>query len=227
MAEKTVPVKVWDGWVRLFHWSTVLLLLVSYVTARARWIEWHMLSGSLLLALALFRLAWGVLGSETARFAAFLAGPRAALRHFAELRRGADDGAHPGHNPAGGWMVIVLLALLLAQGTTGLFSDDAELYRGPFADWIGYDASQAISAWHQRLFDLLLIAIGLHVAAIAAYRLAFGRRLVGAMVTGQAWFPAGSPAALRPPRPGNRAVAALLLAAALALGIYLWRLSLF
>ena len=78
MAGGMVTVKVWDGWVRLFHWSTVLLLIASYVTAKLRWIEWHMLSGGLLLGLVLFRLAWGVVGSETARFAQFLAGPRAA-----------------------------------------------------------------------------------------------------------------------------------------------------
>jgi cytochrome b len=227
MAEETVTVKVWDGWVRLFHWSTVLLLVCSYVTAKLRWIEWHMLSGSLLLALVLFRLAWGFVGSETARFAAFLAGPRAARRHLASLRRGAEPEARLGHNPAGGWMVLVLLGLLFAQGATGLFSDDAELYRGAFADWIGYDASQAVSAWHQRLFDLLLIAVGLHVAAIAIYRVAFGRRLVGPMVTGRVTLPAGSPAAATPPRDGSRALGALLLAAAVALGVYLWRLSLF
>lgn len=227
MTEKAVPVKVWDGWVRLFHWSTVLLVILSYATAKADWIELHMLSGCLLLALVLFRLAWGFLGSETARFASFLAGPGAAMRHFARLRRGEEEGAHAGHNPAGGWMVVVLLALLLAQGTTGLFSDDAELYRGPFADWIGYDASQVASAWHQRLFDLLMIAIGLHVGAILVYRLVFGRRLVRAMLTGRALVPAGSPAARRPPGAGNRAVAALLLAMALALGVWLWRLSLF
>ena len=223
MADGTVTVKVWDGWVRLFHWSTVLLLIASYVTAKLRWIEWHMLSGGLLLGLVLFRLAWGFVGSETARFSQFLAGPRAAMRHFASLRRGAEAEAHPGHNPAGGWMVMALLGLLLVQGTTGLFSDDAELYRGAFADWIGYDASQVASTWHQRLFDLLLIAIGLHVAAIAVYRVAFGRRLVGAMLTGRTAMPAGT----TPPRGGNRVLGALLLAASMTLGVYLWRLSLF
>lgn len=226
MGEKTVPVKVWDGWVRLFHWSLVLLVAVSYATAKARRFDWHMLSGSLVLALVLFRIAWGFVGSETARFAGFLAGPRAAIGHFAALLRGEAE-TTPGHNPAGGWMVILLLALLLAQGITGLFSDDAELYRGPLADWAGYDASEIISAWHQRIFDGLLIAVALHITAIATYRVAFGRRLVGPMVTGIALMPADSPAARRPPRMGNPLLAALLLAAAATFGVVLWRLALF
>ncbi|MBR0683194.1 hydrogenase [Roseomonas eburnea] len=226
MAGRTVRVKVWDGWVRLFHWSIVLLVAVSYATAKLRRIEWHMLSGCLALALVLFRIAWGFLGSETARFARFLAGPRAVLHHAAALLRGEDE-ARPGHNPAGGWMVVLLLALLLAQGVTGLFADDAELYRGPFADWIGYDASQRVSGWHARIFDLLLIAVALHVAAVATYRIAFGRRLVGAMVTGSAQFPADSAAARTPPRMGNRVLAALLLGAAAAMAVALWRLALF
>ena len=226
MTDRTVPVKVWDGWVRLFHWGIVLLVAVSYATAKARRFDWHMLSGSLALGLVLFRIAWGFVGSETARFARFLAGPRAGLRHFAALLRGEED-ATPGHNPAGGWMVVLLLALLLAQGVTGLFSDDAELYRGPLADWAGYDASEVISAWHQRIFDLLLVAVALHVTAIATYRIAFGRRLVGPMVTGVARLPEGSAAARKPPRMGSAVFAALLLGAAGALGVALWRLALF
>ena len=110
-------------------------------------------------------------------------------------------------------MVMALLGLLLVQGSTGLFSDDAELHRGAFADWIGYDASQVASAWHQRLFDLLLIAIGLHVAAIAVYRVAFGRRLVRAMITGRkpaAEVPAAEAIA------GSRALLAVLIVATLA-----------
>lgn len=226
MTDRTVPVKVWDGWVRLFHWSVVLLVAVSYATAKARRFDWHMLSGSLALGLVLFRIAWGFVGSETARFAGFLAGPRAALRHFAALLRGEAD-TTPGHNPAGGWMVVLLLALLLAQGVTGLFSDDAELYRGPLADWAGYEASEIISAWHQRIFDLLMIAAALHVAAIATYRFAFGKRLVGPMVTGVAHLPEGSAAAREPPRMGSAVLAALLFGAAGALGVALWRAALF
>ncbi|HYF06046.1 MAG TPA: cytochrome b/b6 domain-containing protein, partial [Acetobacteraceae bacterium] len=80
-------VAVWDPWIRLVHWTIVLLIPFSYWTARTdRW-EWHYRAGYVLLALVLFRIAWGIVGSDTARFARFLKSPLAALRHLGEIRR--------------------------------------------------------------------------------------------------------------------------------------------
>ena len=64
-----------------------------------------------------FRLLWGFFGSETARFARFLAAPRRAAGYLAQLLRREPD-RRVGHNPAGGWMVLLLLALLLAETCT-------------------------------------------------------------------------------------------------------------
>ena len=74
-----------------------------------------------MLTLVLFRIGWGFVGSDTARFGRFLRSPVAALRHLRHFRRPAPD-REIGHNAAGGWMVLVLLALLLAQPLTGLFA---------------------------------------------------------------------------------------------------------
>jgi cytochrome b len=214
-----VRVKVWDGWVRLFHWTLVALVAFSWWTARSGRIHWHMLSGHAILALLLWRIAWGFVGSETARFGHFLRGPRAVLRHLGELRTGAQE-VTIGHNPAGGWMVLVMLVLLLAQVATGLFADDEELHRGPFADWLGFEASQRITGLHQRLADVLLAAIALHLVAIALYRLLLGRNLVGPMITGTMLVPAERRAE---PRMGHPARAAALLAVAAGLAVALWR----
>ena len=62
----------------------------------------------------LFRLIWGFIGSDTARFSHFLKSPLAALRHLLHLARREPD-TEAGHNAAGGWMVIVLLALLACR----------------------------------------------------------------------------------------------------------------
>ena len=75
MEQGLVRIKVWDGWVRLFHWSIVVLVVVSYVTAKTGRMGWHMLSGYTILALVLFRIAWGFVGSDSARFARFLRSP--------------------------------------------------------------------------------------------------------------------------------------------------------
>ena len=104
MTEQTVPVKVWDGWVRLFHWGAVACVVVSYASAKLDVWSVHYASGYTLLTLVLFRIAWGLVGSRNARFAAFLGSPLAALRELAKFGRRGPDLATT-HNPAGAWMV--------------------------------------------------------------------------------------------------------------------------
>ena len=176
-------VKVWDGWVRMNHWLILVLMLVSFGTAKAHRMEWHMLSGYAILTLVLFRLMWGLFGSETARFRHFLAWPGAALRQLGKMTRREPD-AEVGHNPAGGWMVLLLLALLLTQAVTGLFSYDQIFTRGPLArrapEWV-VDRASSI---HVQNFYWLLAAVGVHVLAVGVYFAAKHHDLLGPMIHG-------------------------------------------
>lgn len=214
-------VKVWDGWVRLFHWGAVGCMAVSYLSAQREAWGLHYLSGYTLLTLLLFRIAWGLVGSENARFARFLRAPGAALRHLSHLfRREADTAVT--HNAAGGWMVVVLMALLLAQAVSGLFTnhDVGMTYsqHGPLANAVSEAASARMSALHLSLFNWLLAAVALHVAAVLVYRLFKGQELVGPMVTGAKRLPEGVAA----PRHGSAVLALALLAAAAGL---VWRVT--
>ena len=210
--------KVWDPWVRLTHWALVLLLPFSWWTAETARFELHFISGFTILALVLFRIAWGFVGSETARFGRFLKGPGAAIRHLAHLR---DRAAPPeiGHNAVGGWMVLALLLLLLTQASTGLFADDEIFTRGPLARRVDTGWSAFATAIHLRAFWVILGCAVLHVLAVLAYRLLFGRNLVKPMLTGTLEVPPG--AALRAPRMGRNLLAAALLAAAVAFVLWL------
>ena len=138
-------VRVWDAPVRLFHWLVVVLVAAAYATWRLNWMVWHGWVGDALLALLLFRLLWGFFGSETARFSRFLASPRTAVRHlrYALLR---EPDRQVGHNPAGGWMVLLLLALLLAETLTGLYvaNDIADV--GPLTEFVPAPVANAIAA---------------------------------------------------------------------------------
>ena len=91
MAEKidNKKIRVWDLPVRLFHWTLVVLLAVSYFTGRAGgdWMKFHFWSGYAILTLLLFRIAWGFVGSTTARFSHFVRGPVAAIEHLKELAK--------------------------------------------------------------------------------------------------------------------------------------------
>jgi cytochrome b len=186
-------VRVWDVFIRLFHWLVVVLVAAAYATWRLNWMVWHGRIGDALLALLLFRLLWGFFGSETARFSRFLTSPRMALQHltFAFLR---EPDRQVGHNPAGGWMVLFLLALLLAETLTGLYvaNDIADI--GPLTGIVPATVANAIDASHAFLWEVLLAAIVLHVLAIFGYAAVKGQNLLLPMITGTKILPESVPA---------------------------------
>lgn len=185
------PVKVWDLPVRAFHWAIVVLVGFSWLSASRSWMELHFLAGYAVLALLLFRLAWGVVGSDTARFSRFLVSPASALRHLAHIGRREPD-REIGHNPAGGWMVVLMLILLLVQVGTGLSANDNVMNEGPLAHFLGKPLSDRLSAFHSVTFTLLQIAVGLHILAVLAYALLKRQDLVRPMVTGRKRLPAAT-----------------------------------
>lgn len=177
--------RIWDAPLRLFHWALVLLIGALWWTGEARMLDWHRLAGYAVMALVLFRLIWGFAGSSTARFTAFLRGPRAVAHYVRGImfRRGAHG--VPGHNPLGGWSVIAMLALLATQIALGLFAVDIDgLESGPFSYLVEFDTGRLAAEAHALLFDLLLILMALHVAAVAFYLIYRGDNLLAPMITG-------------------------------------------
>jgi cytochrome b len=146
-------VRVWDRPTRLVHWSLLLLVALSWWTAANDHLTWHVLSGLFILGLTLFRLIWGVLGSETARFASFLRGPRTVLAYAATLfDRVRPSAIRVGHNPLGGWSAMLLLLLLLIQACFGLFSVDIDGFdAGPLAALISFENARWAAHWHHRM----------------------------------------------------------------------------
>jgi cytochrome b len=214
-APATVRVKIWDAPTRLFHWAVVLLVGFSWLSAEKDWMDWHLLSGYAILTLLLFRLVWGVLGSDTARFSRFVASPAAALRHLAHLRKREPDHGI-GHNPAGGWMVLLLLLLLVVQVGTGLCANDDILTEGPCAEAVGKSTSDWLSHIHVINFTLIEVAVALHVLAVLGYAVVKRHDLVRPMITGRKRLPSHLPV----PRLVNPAWA--LAVVAVAAGAVAW-----
>jgi cytochrome b len=184
------PIKVWDLPVRLFHWAIVVLIFFAWGTEAFNHMDWHVWIGYTILTLLIFRVIWGFIGSDTARFTGFLRSPLAALRHLGHLRRREAD-TEIGHNAAGGWMVLVMLALIGVQAGTGLFANDDANTEGPLMHLISKDQSNYLSHIHSLNFDLIEIAIVLHIAAVGAYLLLKRQNLVRPMITGVKQMPAG------------------------------------
>jgi cytochrome b len=172
-------IKVWDGFVRFFHWTMVVLIAVLYYSAENSLMELHFVAGFSLFALLISRLIWGVIGSDTAKLSALVHSPKSmfyALKGAPQLK--------PGHNAAGSYMIIAFFILLLTQATAGLMTTDDIMYDGPLVAVVSSDLSEIASSLHRQLFDWILIAIGLHISAILVYRIK-GKPLVPAMITGK------------------------------------------
>lgn len=211
-------IPLWDAPVRLFHWALAACVVFSFTTGKlgGGWLEWHMRSGYTILALLAFRLAWGVVGSETARFASFLRGPRATLAYARALMSRKDPMAL-GHTPTGGWMIVAMLAILAVQAASGLFADDEIATQGPLAVKASNAFVAKMSALHSYNQWAVAGAVALHVAAIAFYQGYLGANLIGPMVHGMAEVRAPQAAPKRAPA----WIAAVLFAAAGAAVYYL------
>ncbi len=209
-------VPVWDAPTRLFHWLVVALVVACYVTFRLNWMDWHVWAGEAVLALLLFRLLWGVFGSDTARFSHFIAPPAAAIRHLMHLHhREPDTGV--GHNPAGGWMVIAMIAILLGQTLTGLYENNDIADEGPLTELVPARVANLIADLHTILWDVLLAAIALHLLAILSYFVVKRHNLLHPMLTGHKRLPEEVPA----PRIAHWGRAALLLGIAVIVTVLL------
>jgi len=187
MADKTDKIRVWDIPVRVFHWLLVVLLAVSYFSGRAggAWMELHFWSGYSILTLVLFRIAWGFVGSTTARFSDFVRGPRASAGYLKSFVLGQSTfGA--GHNPVGGLMVVMLLFAVLLQVAAGLFSADTDTgtVTGPLYKLVPDKWVERLTHFHHFWVNVLLVLAAVHVLAAVVYLVWKRQNLIGAMFTG-------------------------------------------
>ena len=216
-AEGLRKVRIWDLPTRIFHWVLAVLVVVCYLSGDNGRFDIHIPAGQALLVLVLARVLWGIVGSEPSRFRAFVRPLREIAAYVRTLGKRA-PGHHPGHNPLGGLSVVAMLLVLLLQAGLGVFAVDVDGFNeGPLSFLVSYDAAREAAELHGDVVDILLILVGLHLAAILFYRVFKRERLVKPMVTGWASLPAGD-------RPAPRLVSAwrallvLAIAAAVILG---------
>jgi cytochrome b len=171
-ATPPATVKVWDPFVRVFHWSLVALFATAYVTGDE--IERvHIAAGYAIAGLLALRIVWGFVGPCHARFADFVRSPRDALGYLRDVlllkaRR------YIGHNPAGGLMVVALIVMLVGTCTTGyLMTTDA------------YWGSKVLEDVHGALANATVALVVLHVLGVLAASFEHRENLVKAMVTGR------------------------------------------
>jgi len=179
-------VHVWDAPTRLFHWLLVLLIVISWRTGEAggEWLRYHFWSGYAILTLVLFRIVWGVVGGTHARFVNFVRGVPAALQHVRELMRPGPT-SDVGHSAIGGWMIVILLAVLLLQTATGLFADDDIVTVGPLGALVSGATRARLTTIHKYNFEVIEVLVGVHILAVLSYLAIKRQNLIGAMITGR------------------------------------------
>jgi cytochrome b len=196
---------VWDAPVRVFHWLLVLTFSVAWLTSESeRWQLVHIMAGYTMAGLVAFRILWGLVGTQHARFSDFVRGPRAVARYLKSLvNRNPEH--HAGHNPAGALAILALLALAVLTVGTG---------------WASYNeiGGELFEEVHEALASTMLAIVVVHVLAVLASSVLHGENLVGAMVHGRKPVPAAE--GIRSPW---RSIAVLLLAAVLGFWWMQWQ----
>lgn len=172
-------VEVWDAPTRLFHWTLVLLILLAWFTGEEEGAaaQVHMLAGEVIAGMLVFRLVWGFVGGEHARFADFAAGPNAIVTHVRDLLS-AKPKRHLGHNPLGGLAVFLLMLTTGFIVVSGLFSGEAEM-RGPLSGY-GPDLSDV----HEGAFRVLQALVVIHILGVIFETVKARDALVRAMIRG-------------------------------------------
>jgi cytochrome b len=183
-------VRAWDWPTRAFHWLLVTAILCAWLSAEFghnigdSMLKWHKWNGYFILVLMVFRMVWGFVGSSTARFAHFVRGPAFVLGYAMDFVRGTKR-AFLGHNPLGTLMVLALMAMVVTQGLTGLFSYEPDNFiAGPLARLLEDETATGVLKWHYRGFNLILLLVALHVTANALYGFVAKDPLIRAMAKG-------------------------------------------
>lgn len=212
--------RVWDPFVRLFHWSLVAAFITAWYGKGEAVI--HETAGQIVLILIIARVAWGIIGPGSARFETFVRGPAATLRYVISLFSGK-PAHHLGHNPAGAAMIVMLLATLAVVTASGVLMSTTALWGNAWAEYV-----------HGTSAYLMLFLIAGHLIGVLMAAIQHRENLPLSMLTGRKWVPEFTRPYLGGVRFGWRrlslaaaivvAAAALWAGSSAALNASIWRL---
>lgn len=172
MQKSSATKRVWDPFVRLFHWSLVIAMVAAWITSSSR-DDMHQWIGLAIGALLVARIIWGFVGTRYARFSQFIRSPRTSITYLFAILKGSEH-RYLGHNPAGALMILCLLLAIIATVATGwLMTTDA------------YYGDEMMQELHS-LFAYSVIGLAIfHIIGIVMASRHHHENLVKAMVTGE------------------------------------------
>lgn len=198
--EDKTTIEVWDLPTRLFHWSLVVCLGMLWLTGEFEFLDLHEMAGVAVLVLIAFRILWGFVGGEFARFTSFIRGPAAVKTYLAALVRWKLP-KELGHNPIGGWSAVAMLVAITVDASMGLFGTNGNHYDAPLSKFVSTGTARFLTELHEDGFNVILVLVGVHLSAIAFYLVVFRKNLVSPMISGTTLAePEIIPARVRPGR---------------------------
>jgi cytochrome b len=182
----TESLKVWDLPTRVFHWMLALLVFANFFTGEDEGglLVVHTYCGYLIGLLLIARVAWGVAGNRHARFADFLK-PWSETRQYLRQLLRLSPPRYLGHNPLGGWMIVVMLVTLGLIVFTGMAAAVGEGVRIPFLHGLPHEVSEASKEIHEVAATVMMVLAGLHVTGVLVDWILTGENILKAMVTGR------------------------------------------
>ena len=172
-------IKVWDLPLRIFHWLLVAGFVIAYLTEDDL-LTVHVWAGYLVFGLLLFRLVWGFIGNDYARFSNFLCSPVKSVVYVKEVVA-LKSKRYLGHNPAGAAMILLLLISLLLTTLTGFAVYGADQGAGPLANIIGSRNEKLWEEAHEFLANLTLVLVFVHIAGVVVESFIHRENLAKAM----------------------------------------------
>ena len=181
----TNTVRIWDPFVRIFHWVLVGAFVVAYIS-EDDYLDIHTTAGYTVLTLVALRLVWGFVGSRHARFTDFVRPPGEALSYVKDTFLGRAR-RYLGHNPAGGLMIIAMLASLLVTTFTGVALLGADEHAGPLAGLmagVSHGFEEGLEEVHEFFANFTVALVLGHLLGVLVESLLHRENLVRAMFTG-------------------------------------------
>lgn len=171
-AEKAPTIRVWDVFVRFFHWALVACFAAAWLSGDD-WKAMHLASGYAASALIAVRIGWGLAPSGYASFRQFVRAPAVTIQFLKDIAAGR-EARYIGHNPAGGAMIVALLVVLSGVCFTGwLLTTDA------------FWGTVTMEIIHETLTNIALLLIAFHVGGVVLASIRHRENLIGAMFTGK------------------------------------------
>ena len=174
-------IKVWDLPLRIFHWLLVGAFFVAYLTEDELLIV-HVWAGYFIIGLLIFRLIWGFVGGQYARFSNFLCRPKQSIEYVKDLIH-SNAKRYIGHNPAGAAMIVLLLLSLFMTVATGLAVYGADKGAGLLA-FIGNSHEHFWEETHEFFANFTLVLVGVHIIGVAVESVIHHENLARAMIHG-------------------------------------------